>query len=193
MAQETDGWRKLPDLGNTQQNTFYTWNIPEAYCGSSTNFEWKVQAIDHNFAGSDFSTTGSFSLDLTAISTITYINAAVSGGTADGSSWANAFTDLNTALQNLSLCTQEIWIASGTYKPTDETTPFEIPEGIKVYGGFTGTENILDERDWAAHPTILSGDINSDGIANTGDAHTVVRIAEDKVTLDGFIIEHGFA
>ena len=64
MAQENDGWRKLPDIGNAQQNTSYTWKLPQQYHGVNTNFTFKVQAIDHNFAGSAFSVEGSFSVDL---------------------------------------------------------------------------------------------------------------------------------
>ncbi len=64
MAQENDGWRKLPALGNVQQNTSYTWKLPQQYHGVNTNFTFKVQAIDHSYAGSAFSTEGSFSVDL---------------------------------------------------------------------------------------------------------------------------------
>ncbi|MDC1162363.1 FG-GAP-like repeat-containing protein, partial [Tenacibaculum sp.] len=58
MAQENDGWRKLPAIGNAQQNTSYTHKFPEV---CTANYTFKVQAIDHNFAGSYFSTEGSFS------------------------------------------------------------------------------------------------------------------------------------
>ncbi|WP_299440106.1 VCBS repeat-containing protein [uncultured Aquimarina sp.] len=64
MAQENDGWRKLPDIGNAQQNTSYTWKLPQQYHGVNTNFTFKVQAIDHNFTGSAFSTEGTFTVDL---------------------------------------------------------------------------------------------------------------------------------
>ncbi|WP_299125267.1 VCBS repeat-containing protein, partial [uncultured Tenacibaculum sp.] len=58
MAQENDGWRKLPVLGNTGQGTSYNYKFPAA---CTTSYTFKVQAIDHNFAGSSFSTEGSFS------------------------------------------------------------------------------------------------------------------------------------
>ncbi len=64
MAQENNGWRKLPALGNAQQNTSYTWKLPQEYHGTNTNFTFKVQAIDHSFVGSAFSAEGTFSVDL---------------------------------------------------------------------------------------------------------------------------------
>ncbi|MDY8134325.1 FG-GAP-like repeat-containing protein [Aquimarina sp. 2201CG5-10] len=64
MAQENNGWRKLPARGNAQQNTSYRWKLPLQYHGIDTNFTFKVQAIDHSFTGSAFSTEGTFSVDL---------------------------------------------------------------------------------------------------------------------------------
>ncbi|KAB1155264.1 VCBS repeat-containing protein, partial [Tenacibaculum aiptasiae] len=58
MAQENDGWRKLPAVGNTGQGTSYTYKFPAA---CTKNYTFKIQAIDHNFAGSGFSAEGSFS------------------------------------------------------------------------------------------------------------------------------------
>ncbi len=89
MAQENNGWRKLPVLGNAQQNTSYTWKLPQQYHGSNTNFTFKVQAIDHSFAGSAFSTEGTFSVDLrpfTELSTanlMDLLNSSVSWGDYD--------------------------------------------------------------------------------------------------------------
>ncbi|WP_298543377.1 FG-GAP-like repeat-containing protein [uncultured Aquimarina sp.] len=59
MAQENDGWRKLPAIGNSQGNASYKY-IFSAAC--TDNYTFKVQAIDHNFAGSAFSSEGSFSI-----------------------------------------------------------------------------------------------------------------------------------
>ncbi len=62
MAQENDGWRKLPAIGNTGQNTSYIWKLPEEYHNTNKDFTFKIQAIDHSFAGSEFSTEGTFSI-----------------------------------------------------------------------------------------------------------------------------------
>ena len=89
-----------------------------------------------------------------------YVNASAEGGN-DGSSWENAYTQLQVALEN-SLEGDEIWIAAGTYLPGregDSSASFIINKNIKIYGGFSGLETQLEERDLSTHPTILSGDL----------------------------------
>lgn len=87
-------------------------------------------------------------------------------GANDGSSWTNAYTDLQDALA-VATGNDQIWIAQGTYKPTtgtDRTISFTVTgaqDGLEIYGGFNGTETMLSERDVAAHPTVLSGDIGA--------------------------------
>lgn len=56
-------------------------------------------------------------------------------GSSNGTSWANAYTDLTTALANSS-SGDEIWVAAGTYKPTSGTSrtiSFEMEDGDSVY------------------------------------------------------------
>ena len=63
--------------------------------------------------------------------------------------WATAFTDLQLALAAAS-SGDEIWVATGTYKPTataDRTISFAMKNGVGVYGGFDGTETMRSERD----------------------------------------------
>jgi len=113
--------------------------------------------------------------------------------------WTDA-CDLQTALTN-SVSGNEIRVASGTYKPTailtDRTATFRLKSGVAVYGGFAGTETQLDQRDWEANPTILSGDLNGDdaeNFANNSDNsyHVVTASGVDATTiLDGFTITGG--
>lgn len=70
-------------------------------------------------------------------------------GSNDGSWRENTYTDLRDALAATEP-DNEIWIAEGTYKPTDGTDrsiSFEIPDNVSVYGGFAGTEIEPEERD----------------------------------------------
>lgn len=104
-----------------------------------------------------------------------YVNFAATGTNA-GTSWANAYTDLQSALANYPTCT-EVWVARGTYKPTaatDRTVSFNVKPGVIVYGGFNGTEATLAARLLPANPTVLSGDIGVVGDSSDNSYHVVV-------------------
>src|SRR4029077_7774820 len=73
--------------------------------------------------------------------------------------WATAFTDLQPALA-ASNSGDEIWVATGTYKPTataDRTISFAMKDGVAIYGGFIGTETTRSQRNPIANPVTLSG------------------------------------
>ena len=114
-----------------------------------------------------------------------------------GSSWNDAFDSLGTAMgliPNSTVPVQEVWVAAGTYTPTSST--FELTDGVAVYGGFAGNETELDQRDWLANETILSGDLNGDDgpdFQNYVDNSDNVVTGVDNSVLDGFIIEAGNA
>ena len=132
-----------------------------------------------------------------------FVNLNASGNN-DGSSWDNAYTDLQIAFDNATEGDQ-IWIAAGVYKPQLSTTPednwFEVNKGLELYGGFNGTETMLNQRDWQNNGTILSGDINGDdenddfvNFKSDNAAH-VLRINNSSNTniVDGFKILGGHA
>ncbi|MFO8232718.1 MAG: hypothetical protein R6U20_08635, partial [Longimonas sp.] len=79
---------------------------------------------------------------------IIYVDADVGGGPGD--SWSTAFSDLNNALEEAS-GSDVIVIAAGTYTPgTDRSDSFTITgdqDGLKVYGGWDGTESFADISD----------------------------------------------
>ncbi|MEL6191054.1 MAG: right-handed parallel beta-helix repeat-containing protein, partial [Bacteroidota bacterium] len=110
-------------------------------------------------------------------------------GADNGSSWANAFIDLQDALATARKCqnVREIWVAEGSYKPTalsNRAVSFNLVNHVRVYGGFDGNETTLGQRDWVAHPTILSGDIPGE------NSYRVVLGSDlsSNTVLDGFII-----
>jgi len=126
-------------------------------------------------------------------SCIVYVDVDATGSN-DGSSWTNAYTSLQSGLQNASAgC--EVWIAEGTYKPgTARGNHFAHPNGVKVYGGFDATETSLAQRDWWNHETILSGEIGTigDPTDNTYQIYDVDGQDNDNL-LDGVIITGGYA
>ena len=92
----------------------------------------------------------------------------------------------------------EIWVAGGTYKPGASgarTATFQLRNGVAVYGGFAGTETSRAARDWAANPTLLSGDLDGSGGLTDSDAYHVVTGSGTDATavLDGFTIRGGNA
>jgi hypothetical protein len=118
-------------------------------------------------------------------------------GNNTGTDWANAFTDLQTALAEAQ-AGDDIWVAAGTYKPaasTDRTVSFVLKSGVNVFGGFAGTEDpaAFDpiDRDLVANATTLSGDIGNPGISDDNSYHVVIAAVDSY--LDGFTILGGNA
>ncbi len=124
-----------------------------------------------------------------------YVNAAATGNNS-GTRWADAHTDLHSALQRAQKG-DTIWVAAGTYKPDTDTSrfrAFEMRSGIRLFGGFAGTETRLSERDHTAHATILSGDIGRPN-DSTDNSYTILYMAypDSSTVVDGLIFEHGNA
>ena len=109
--------------------------------------------------------------------------------TGNGTSWADAFGSLSEALA-VAKAGDEIWVAKGTYTPdpADRNARFEIPSGVKVYGGFSGNEVALEERNIEKNPTTLSGEIGAPGLAD--NSYTIVYFANtnENTLLDGFLL-----
>lgn len=120
---------------------------------------------------------------LEADAKLIYVNQTASGAN-DGTSWQNAYTDLRAALiaaENDDV----LWVAHGVYKPTtgtDRVASFLIEhKRVSMYGSFAGTETNLAQRNIAAYPTVLSGDLAGN---DTTDANGVVLDWEQIVGQD---------
>ncbi len=126
-------------------------------------------------------------------------------GANDGTSWADAYTNFQDAIDATSGTNKYLWVASGTYKPhaTDRRATFDVPDGVKIFGGFNGTETLLSQRDPKVNVTVLSGDLmgNDNGVLLETEAtrqdnsfHIVsIRGNAENVVLDGFTITGGNA
>lgn len=132
--------------------------------------------------------------------TIWFVDANAGGSNA-GTSWADAFTDLQDALAATG-GDDEIWVATGTYKPTggaDRTATFQLQTGVAIYGGFPtgGGDGTFEARDPdpATNGTVLSGDIDNDGQLDSDNSYHVVTGSYTGTTavLDGFTITAGYA
>ncbi|MBQ6104100.1 MAG: C10 family peptidase, partial [Kiritimatiellae bacterium] len=113
-------------------------------------------------------------------------------GNGSGTSWENAYTDLQAALLAAGTGT-EIWVAEGTYKPTagtDRSATFSLPDGVVIYGGFSGVETARDQRNWVQHMTRISGDIGVAGTATDNVKQLITAAGAGRV--DGFVISDAY-
>jgi parallel beta-helix repeat protein len=89
-------------------------------------------------------------------------------GNNNGSSWEHAYTDLQLAISQADGITyNQIWVADGIYIPgTSTNSSFNLKGNVAIYGGFSGIETDLNQRDWEKNITVLSGDIDRNDIVN---------------------------
>jgi len=119
-------------------------------------------------------------------------------GLNNGSSWNNAFTDFQNALDSAAPGDQ-VWVAKGTYNPSRDTnglstgadsmkTFYLLTDSLKIYGGFAGGENQLYQRNWRQNKSILSGEHPSGQ-----HSYTVFYTREPgrEALLSGFYVEKG--
>src|SRR5690606_38411187 len=114
-------------------------------------------------------------------------------GAGDGTSWDDALTSLRNALLIAAACdnVDEIWVAQGVYTPGFfRSDSFHILPDVAIYGGFSASEEELEDRDWDAYPTVLSGDIGRDNVTDArGVVTDTANIKNDNayhvVMLDG--------
>lgn len=110
-------------------------------------------------------------------------------GCGDGSSWAQATSDLQSAIYKSQMEGLAVWVKEGNYKrATIQDYAFNLCGDCQLFGGLQGNEPYdydLSLRDFEAHPSILDGD-HTHGVVNIINAnHTIL--------IDGFTIQNGVA
>ena len=136
------------------------------------------------------------------------------GGSTPGQDWSTAFLYLQDAMTEAANLLGEdpppawveIWVAAGTYYADDGDgytsgdtfAVFELRNNVRIYGGFSGRETVLNDRDPVRNVTILSGDLagddDPDDPFNTGltddNSLNIVICDGDAATalLDGFTV-----
>ncbi|MFY0673188.1 MAG: hypothetical protein JXQ87_07275 [Bacteroidia bacterium] len=117
-------------------------------------------------------------------------------GNNDGTSWSDAFVHLQDALAVAS-SGDDIWIADGNYYPDlgsgitkdhrDES--FTVPSGITLYGGFNGSETVLNQRDYSTNVVTLSGNIGNTN-SHADNSKVILKLSNNAV-IDGLSISKG--
>lgn len=82
--------------------------------------------------------------------TIRYVKV---NGTGNGTSWADPSGDFQ-AMIDASSPDDQVWVAKGTYN-TYSNGVLSMKSGVKLYGGFSGEETSLNQRNWGVNATIL--------------------------------------
>ncbi|HTR27639.1 MAG TPA: choice-of-anchor Q domain-containing protein [Puia sp.] len=122
-----------------------------------------------------------------------YVNANAAAG-GSGLNWANAYSDLQSAVCNV--CADTIRVAAGTYKPAviDRDSSFVIGRPLSLLGGYPSTGIPTDaQRDPAANTSTLSGDLGNPG-DSSDNSKTIISVigVPDSVTIDGFTVRDGY-
>ncbi len=133
-----------------------------------------------------------------------YVNKSATGAN-NGTTWANAYTNLQSAL-GTAVANDQIWIAAGTYYPsiavdfdgaggaTVREATFKIPSNVKVYGGFNGTETLVTQANPKNNMVVLSGDIGTPAVKTDNCYHVVYTFnAGSNTELNGVKITGGRA
>lgn len=97
-----------------------------------------------------------------------------------GTSWALAKQTVQAGLDAAS-AGDEVWVAAGTY-----VQRITLKNGVALYGGFTGSETLREERDFTTNKTILDGNQGGSVVTSPQGATIATRI-------DGFVIRNGKA
>ena len=199
----------------------FTWSIPnDAGSGVLSNgFRVSVNSGEWSSVVSGWHpvyTNGSYTFDFQSIDRVGHTSTSYrlyvrihepvkifvkqnASGSNNGTSWTDAYTDLQSAL-SAAVGGDTIWVAAGTYKPSVDKTgnsspadprtkTFNLVSNVPVYGGFAGTEAKLKDRNPVTSVTILSGDIGTPD-DNTDNCYSVVSSVNNS-NLDGFTITGG--
>jgi hypothetical protein len=156
-----------------------------------------------NYLGIDMGCYETQSLPL--YSGVVFVDANATGANT-GLNWTDAFTDLQSALDLTCFPVTEIWVSKGGYYPSKDpsgnisnsvSSCFRMRNNMTVYGGFSVADGAITFplRNINAYPTMLSGDIQRDGI-NSNNVYNVINNYENNLNLtavlDGVTISDAY-
>ncbi len=189
------------DTGGTLVRTLDTSAVSGSYTVSTSlapgNYTAQAQQSD-SVGNTGYGSATTFTVEVSG--GVIYVKQGATGLNT-GTSWANAFTDLQSALVAATPGegqTVQLWVTAGAYKPgsADCNATFGLKNNVTVYAGFpaTGTPGWVS-RNPTTHVTTLSGDLGADDPTKTDNAYHVGTAAgtDSTAILDGFTITAGNA
>ncbi|MCX7001186.1 MAG: hypothetical protein NT106_12970, partial [Candidatus Sumerlaeota bacterium] len=84
-----------------------------------------------------------------SVSGVVYVNKNATGAN-NGNSWADAYTTIQAGINDADVANDEVWVAQGTYPEA-----ITMLSGVKLYGGFNGTETLRSQRNWTTNVTTI--------------------------------------
>jgi len=113
---------------------------------------------------------------------IVYVDLEQVSNPETGETWANAFDTIQEGVDAaFDAGGGQVWVAEGVYTAAADPV-VSLLEYVQVYGGFDGTETVLEQRDPSVYPTIVDGE---------GARRCVV--GANSALLDGFVVTRGYA
>jgi hypothetical protein len=129
------------------------------------------------------------SLSGQASAEVWYVNKSAPPG-GDATSWAAAFQTIEPAVEAAAADGGgEVWIAAGVYDEERSGTygSLCVPSNVAVFGGFSGYEDMREERDSNLNKCILDGSTSWNGEPSI----PVVQLVGANASLDGITVTGG--
>jgi len=120
---------------------------------------------------------GAYESSFAPLHTVFYVK-STSEGDADGTSWDNAATLEDAIVKAAGEQSPQIWMQGGFYEVSGTIA---VNGNLEIYGGFSGNETSLDERDYHSNPTIIDGQ----------DTYQPLNNTSGTPVFDGLIIQNG--
>lgn len=112
-----------------------------------------------------------------------YVSGVSGSDESDGTSWADAFATIKTAVDAAALegTSVEVWVEKGTY---DITSQIVIRENVNVYGGFAFGDSDFSQRNEDPSLTIIDA-------GQTGRVLNQADVFSSLTVWNGFTIQNG--
>lgn len=105
-------------------------------------------------------------------------------GAGDGLEWESAFKDLQDAL-DLADDGDSIWIASSSSPYMPDGLGYTVSSGVRIYGGFEGSETDFEERDYNAHRATIKPDESTQFLFNS----VANPVYTTSLIIDGLLLQ----